>query len=96
MREYCETVIELFDSRIDALYDPEDRENRTIQSTNRQGEKQTFNLMSLTLAVVTSQDRDFDDYREMTETAAEVKKFAKQDQEKSNYFINRRNETNPS
>lgn len=92
MEEFCETVIELFDSRIQALYDPEDREEGGIQTTNRQGEEERFNMMSLTLAVVTSQDRDFENYLEMTETAADVKSFAKENRHESNYVINRRRE----
>lgn len=92
MQEFCETVIDLFDSRIEALYDPEDREDGSIATTNRQGEDETFNVMSLTLAVVTSQDRNFENYLEMTETAADVKSFAKENREESNYVINRRRE----
>ncbi|MFB6347819.1 MAG: diguanylate cyclase domain-containing protein [bacterium] len=93
--EFCRTVIDLFDDRIPDLYDQEDREKGGIQSTNRQGETEEFTIMSITLAVVTTQDQDFNNYLEMTETAADVKHYAKQDRRTSNYVFNRRTELEP-
>lgn len=87
---FCRTVIDRFDSQIQSLYDPEDRSDGEISTTNRQGEEERFNLMSITLAVVTSKDKSFENRLEMTETAAEVKKFAKKNRQESNYVINRR------
>ncbi len=87
---FCRAVIDRFDSQIQSLYDAEDCSDGEISTTNREGEEERFNMMSITLAVVTSKDKSFENYLEMTETAAEVKKFAKQNRQESNFVINRR------
>ena len=91
-RFFCENVIEEFDRNIADYYALEDRNKGGIRTENREGETQEFSIMSLSLAVVTNDDREFENYLEMTEVAANVKHLAKKDRENSCYRVDRRQE----
>jgi len=90
VRDYCEYVIQQFDQRIKQLYDPEDLETGTIETSNREGNVCEFNVMTITLAVVTNENRTFESHLGMSQVAAEVKKYAKQNRDKSTFEIDRR------
>ncbi len=90
VQDYCEYVIDQFDDRIRELYDPDDLQDGFIKTKNRQRESQKFNIMTVSLAVVTNQDRSFENHLEMSEVAAEMKQYVKQNREKSSYAIDRR------
>lgn len=80
-----------FDRGIYQFYNSTDARNGFIESVNRQGERQRFPLMSISVAVVTNKYRPFSKHAEMVQVAAEVKKFVKkQDTEGSKYAIDRR------
>jgi hypothetical protein len=50
-------MAESFDRLRLELYTPEDREKKSIETTNRQGEKKRVPLMTLSIAIVSSETR---------------------------------------
>ncbi len=88
----CEWIIEKFDERVKSLYDAEDRENGGIQVEDRAGHTQSFGFMTVTLAVVPTRNRSFDKYLKLTEIAAELKSYAKENYEDSTYVVDRRSD----
>jgi diguanylate cyclase (GGDEF)-like protein len=73
----CRAIIEQFDQRIRALYDEEDLKRGHIVTYNRQGDETLFPIMTLSLAVVTNENRRYTTHIEVSDTAAELKKKAK-------------------
>lgn len=73
----CEGIIRDFDRRIRSLYIEEDLERGYITTTNRQGSIIKFPIMTISLAVVSNEHRRFENYIEVAEVAAELKKWAK-------------------
>jgi diguanylate cyclase (GGDEF)-like protein len=73
----AEHIIKNFDKGIIHFYNKEDNTNGCIQTTNRQGEIQTFPIMTISLAVVDLSNRRYATFLEVTDTCAEVKKMAK-------------------
>jgi diguanylate cyclase (GGDEF)-like protein len=90
---YAKSFIATFDRGVAQFYNSTDAHNGFIESINRQGERQRFPLMSISVAVVTNKTRDFHSVAEMIQVAAEVKKYVKS-MEGSCYAIDRR--TGPS
>jgi diguanylate cyclase (GGDEF)-like protein len=89
-----QTVLE-FDERALELYDEQDRERGYIEVLNRQGEMERYPPVTVSIGVVTAEDRDLDDHRQLVEIATEMKNYAKRhaktaDPPRSNYAIDRR------
>ena len=74
---YVHRFIALFDEGAPLLYSEGDRKNGFIESVDRKGRRQSFPLMTVSIAVVTNKWRSYDRHQEIAETAAEVKKLAK-------------------
>jgi diguanylate cyclase (GGDEF)-like protein len=74
----CNEVIRLLDSKVGDFYDEEDRNRGYIETRNRQGKYQKFPLVSISIAVVTNQNREFTAMGEIVRTVTELKKYAKQ------------------
>lgn len=72
----CQYIINNFDEKIPFLYQPEDREKGYIVVCDRQGVCKQYPLVSISLAVVINK-QNFRNYLEITEVAAEVKKYVK-------------------
>jgi len=87
--EAAKRVIASFDSIIPSLYDDEDRKRGSILSKDRAGKKQTFPLMSVSIAVVTNEQKAVTHYGEVSQIASQVKKHVKK-LAGSNYLVNRR------
>lgn len=87
--EACKRVIASFDSIIPSLYEEEDRKKRSIISNDRSGKKQTFPLMSVSIAVVANEEKKLSHYGEVSEIATQLKKQAKKIPG-SNYVLDRR------
>jgi diguanylate cyclase (GGDEF)-like protein len=87
----CRAVIDRFDADILSLYSPEDIEKGYIKVINRQGHKEKFPVMTISIAVITNVHRRFSNFLELGEVAAELKKKAKT-VPKSVYLIDRRQE----
>ena len=72
------SIIATFDREILAAFSEEDRGRGYIQVPNRQGKPQKFPVTSISIAGVTNKYREFKNYWEIPEVAAELKKLAKQ------------------
>jgi len=84
----CRKIIEDFDNKILLLYNEEDRKKGYISTINRRGQTRDYPIMTISLAVVTNEDRDYENAMEIAEVAAEVKKRVKT-MEGSNFLKNR-------
>lgn len=91
--ERCETIcklaIERFDAEIKDFYDQQDIVKGGIESVDRQGNPIIAPLLSISLSVVIHEKNRFSHPGEISQVAAEVKKYVKK-QEKSAYLIDRR------
>lgn len=88
----AKTFITTFDRGIYQFYNSVDARNGFIESVNRQGQRQRFPLMSVSIAVVTNKTRPFRRHAEMIQIATEVKKYVKS-RDGSCYAIDRRTGT---
>jgi diguanylate cyclase (GGDEF)-like protein len=70
-------VVVTFDRIISTFYDPGDRDAGCIVSADRQGNTNTFPLMSISIGVASNSNRTFTHYGEMTEIVSEMKHYAK-------------------
>jgi diguanylate cyclase (GGDEF)-like protein len=73
----CRKIIEEFDLRIVKHYDEEDRAKGCILSVSRKGEQLTFPIMTISIAAINSQRSPVQNYIEVGEIVAELKKYAK-------------------
>ncbi len=77
MREVAAEIINQFDARIPAFYEPEDQKRGYIMGKTRQGVEMQFPLMTISIAIVTNGLRKLTDPLEASEIAAELKEYAK-------------------
>lgn len=82
----AEQVIHDFDASIGSFYTPEDREQKHIVAEDRDGQIKTFPLMSISVAIISTQYTKIAHYAMLGELAAELKKLAKK-KEMSSYVI---------
>jgi GGDEF domain-containing protein len=75
--ELCQVLCAEFDRRVKELYPGEDRERGFIISVDRQGNRQSFPLCSISIALVDNEARPIADFLQLSSLAAEVKKLAK-------------------
>jgi diguanylate cyclase (GGDEF)-like protein len=87
--EICHSLITTFDQQIGQLYNVEDRRRGYISSADRYGILRRFGLMTISIGVVTTQRRRFDDEESLTRVAAEMKRYAKE-QGGSTYAVDQR------
>ncbi len=87
--QFAKAFITTFDRGVYQFYNSVDARNGFIESINRQGERQRFPLMSISVAVVTNKTRPFRRHAEMIQVAAEVKSYVKK-MDGSCYAIDRR------
>lgn len=85
----CSKIIATFDAIIPSLYDDRDRKTGSIVSKDRSGKKQTFPLMSVSIAVVPLDSAGVRHYGQVSEIASQIKKRVKK-LAGSNYLVNRR------
>ncbi len=71
--EVLEKVLKTFDTNIPIYYDQDARERGSIEAINRQGEKISLPLCSLSIAVVAFENGPFATPQSLTQRAAEVK-----------------------
>ncbi len=84
----CTEVLKNFDLIITTFYDETDRMRRCIETVDRRGDRSTFPIMSLSIAVVPN-EKKFTHFGEMSAVAAELKKYVK-GMKGSNYCKDRR------
>ena len=73
----CEGVIEKFDQRVKEIYSEKDLGAGSIHTCNRLGVCTLYPIMTISLAIVTYENDSFQNYLEIAEVAAELKKKAK-------------------
>ncbi|HOG18709.1 MAG: response regulator PleD [Syntrophaceae bacterium PtaU1.Bin231] len=78
MEETAGEIVAAFDDLIPTFYDQEDREQGFIRSVDRRGKTRDFPIMGISIGITDTRCRRFSHYGELTETAAEMKKQAKQ------------------
>lgn len=85
-------IAECFDQKIPLYYTPEDRDRGFIVAKNRQGQEQRFPVMTLTIAIVTNDNRNLEHYAKAVDIAAEIKRHLKtrNDRKGSAYLKDRR------
>ena len=77
MRLVCEEIIEIFDELIPYQYTEEDRRAGYFLGRDRRGNILWVPLMTLSIGVVTNQQRSFEHTARVSELATEMKSFAK-------------------
>ncbi|MCA9728470.1 MAG: response regulator [Candidatus Eisenbacteria bacterium] len=86
-----EEILARFDREVPMLYNATDRERGYIETSNRQGGLQRYPLMTLTIAAVSNQLREITHVAQVSDIAAELKRFGKE-QERSVMIWDRRGE----
>lgn len=74
----CQRIIAAFDARVPELYDVADRQRGYFEGIDRHGVARRFGLLSLSIAVVGTEWREFQDVDAIGRVAAELKLRAKQ------------------
>jgi GGDEF domain-containing protein len=87
----CRAIVKTFDRTIPNIYDAGDRQRGYIIGENRQGQKVSFPLASISIAVVTNVNRPVVNYIQFGEISAEIKQRAKATAG-SNYVVDQREE----
>lgn len=85
----CEAIIDQFDTSIQLFYSSEDRQRGYIVTKDRQNQESRFSIMTLSIAVVSNENRTIENHWQVAEIAAELKKLAKS-QPQSIYVKDRR------
>ncbi|MEZ4649743.1 MAG: response regulator [Candidatus Eisenbacteria bacterium] len=70
-------IIQRFDEQVPELYNEVDRERGYIETKNRQGLVQRYPIMTLTIAAVSTQNQGASHVAEISDIAAELKRFGK-------------------
>ncbi len=76
-RNICAATVETFDQTIPDFYDAKDRKRGHITGEDRRGEKTRFPLATISIAVVTNENRQSLNHIQFGEAAAEIKEQAK-------------------
>jgi diguanylate cyclase (GGDEF)-like protein len=84
----AQKAIERFDTGVDTLYEPADLARGYIEVEDRRGRMMRYPILSLSIGIGLSGE-DITDYREIVDSATEMKAFAKR-QPGSSYAIDRR------
>ncbi len=73
----ADEILGRFGRIIPFYYDPADRARGGIETEDRKGQKTTFPLMTLSIAIITNEGREFSHPGEVADVAAQLKKYAK-------------------
>ena len=74
-------IVSRFDRKAPAFYDAADSARGFIEAENRQAVRQRFPVISLSIGIVTSEQRVLDHYAKVVQLASEMKAFCKADTE---------------
>jgi diguanylate cyclase (GGDEF)-like protein len=77
MRQCCDEILDIFDILIALQYSVEDRERGFFTGKDRRGNTYEVPLMTLSIGVVTNENRTLTHTAEISELAAEMKGYAK-------------------
>jgi len=68
-------AVSLFDRKAVTFYDARDLSRGYIESTDRQGRTRQFPLLTLSIGIVTTEQRNLDHYAKTVSIATEMKAF---------------------
>ncbi len=88
----CQRIINAFDAMTPQLYDAQDRERGYLLHTDRRGQEVRIPFLSISIAIVTSQNQQLMQAEQVAKIGAELKAYAKQ-LEGSTYVKERRQGT---
>ena len=74
----CRCIVKKFDETTPTFYDPEDRQRGYLLHANRQGENVKMPLISISIALVSSEDHKLMHPAQVASIGAELKTYAKQ------------------
>ncbi len=77
----AQRIVSRFDEMTPAFYESSDQSRGFIEAENRQGLRQRFPIISLSIGIVTSEQRVLDHYTKVVQLASEMKAFCKADTE---------------
>ena len=75
--EMAREIIDSFDRDIRKLYNAQDLRQGYIETRDRRGTLNRFPIMSLSIAIVSNEHRKLENYAQIGESAAELKRYAK-------------------
>jgi len=75
--EIAREIIDVFDRDIRKLYNEQDLRQGYIETRDRRGTLNRYPIMSLSIAIVSSGQRKLENYAQIGEAAAELKRYAK-------------------
>ncbi len=75
--EIAREIIDSFDRDIRHLYNEQDLRQGYIETRDRRGTLNRFPIMSLSIAIISNQQRKLENYAQIGEAAAELKRYAK-------------------
>ena len=75
--EIAREIIDMFDRDIRKLYNAQDLRQGYIETRDRRGTLNRFPIMSLSIAIISNEQRALDNYAQIGEAAAELKRYAK-------------------
>ncbi|MCR4663055.1 MAG: response regulator [Endomicrobiaceae bacterium] len=85
----AENIIDEFDKGVKQFYNEEDRKNGFIVSTDRNDNIQKFPIMTISIAIISTDVAHLTHFAEISKRASELKKLAKKNN-KSSYVFERR------
>ncbi len=75
--EISREIIDSFDREIRPLYKDQDLRQGYIETRDRRGALNRFPIMTLSIAIISNEERAFESYAQIGEAAAELKRYAK-------------------
>ncbi len=75
--EMAREIVATFDVEIRSLYNAQDLRQGYIETRDRRGTLNRFPIMTISIALLSNEDRPFESYAQVGEAAAELKRYAK-------------------
>ncbi|MBV9271156.1 MAG: response regulator [Candidatus Eremiobacteraeota bacterium] len=75
--EIAQATIDEFTREIRTLYSPQDLRRGYLETRDRRGALNRFPIMTISIAIVSNEQREFSNYAQVGEAAAELKGYAK-------------------
>jgi len=75
--ELAKEIVAGFDVEIRSLYTAQDLRQGYIETRDRRGTLNRFPIMSLSIAIISNEEKPFESYAQIGEAAAELKRYAK-------------------
>jgi hypothetical protein len=73
----AQAIVERFDRESPSFYDKDENERGYIAIKNRRGELQRFPLLTISIGIATTENREYEHYAEAVAIATEMKQFTK-------------------